>query len=315
MAVAAATLWAVNGTVVKVVLLAGLSSMQLAEVRSGGAALGLAVVLAAVAPGALRVTRRELPALVAFGVGGLAFVQLFYFLAIRRLDIGVALLIQYLAPLLVALWARFFTREHVRRRIWAALALALAGLTLIVDLAHGVTLDGVGVAAAFAGAFAYALYVLLAERAVAGPGPEAGRPEAHAPARSSAERQTRDTMSLLCYGFGFATLFWAVVQPWWRFPFSLFGDSVSLLGRLDTGHLPVWLLALWIVVLGTIVPFVLLVGALRHLPATRVAIAAMAEPVVATVVAWAWLGERLGPAQLGGAGIVLVAILLAQTAR
>jgi drug/metabolite transporter (DMT)-like permease len=54
---------------------------------------------------------------------------------------------------------------------------------------------------------------------------------------------------------------------------------------------------------------------LRHLPATRVAIIAMVEPVVATAVAWGWLGESLATLQLAGAGVVLAAIVLAQTAR
>ena len=71
----------------------------------------------------------------------------------------------------------------------------------------------------------------------------------------------------------------------------------------------------WMVVMGTIIPFFLLVSALRHLSATRVAIIAMVEPVVATIVAWVWLGESLGALQLTGAAIVLAAILLAQTAR
>ena len=63
--------------------------------------------------------------------------QWFYFLAIHRLAIGVALLIEYLAPLLVALWARFVYHEPVRRRIWGALALALAGLATIVNVFGG----------------------------------------------------------------------------------------------------------------------------------------------------------------------------------
>jgi drug/metabolite transporter (DMT)-like permease len=71
----------------------------------------------------------------------------------------------------------------------------------------------------------------------------------------------------------------------------------------------------WVVVPGTIVPFILLVSALRHLPATRVGIIAMLEPVVATVVGWAWLGESLAAVQLTGAVVVLAAIVLAQTAR
>ena len=69
------------------------------------------------------------------------------------------------------------------------------------------------------------------------------------------------------------------------------------------------------VVLGTIVPFGLIVASLRHLSATRVGIVAMLEPVVATLVAYAWLGEALSGAQLAGGGIVLAGIVLAQTAR
>jgi drug/metabolite transporter (DMT)-like permease len=90
---------------------------------------------------------------------------------------------------------------------------------------------------------------------------------------------------------------------------------VSLQGRLASWHLPLWALVLWVVVLGSIVPFTLFVGALRHLSATRVGIAAMLEPVVATIVAWAWLEESLSASQLAGAAVVLVGILLAQTSR
>ena len=107
MAAAAALLWGINGAVSKTILSTGLSSERLAQVRSLGAAIGLFAVVAVLAPRRLRLTRRELPYLVVFGVVGLAFVQWFYFLAIHRLAIGVALLIEYLAPLLVALWARF----------------------------------------------------------------------------------------------------------------------------------------------------------------------------------------------------------------
>ena len=67
--------------------------------------------------------------------------------------------------------------------------------------------------------------------------------------------------------------------------------------------------------LGTVVPFILVVGSLEHLPATRVAICGMLEPVVAALVAYAWLDETLAPAQLLGGVLVLLAIAVAQTAR
>jgi drug/metabolite transporter (DMT)-like permease len=294
MAATAAILWGVNGGVSKTILATGLSSERLAQVRSLGAALGLVLILALTAPGRLRLTRRELPYLVLFGMGGLAFVQFFYFLAIHRLAIGIALLVEYLAPLLVALWARFVQHATVRRRIWVALALALTGLGLIVDVfGGGEALSTAGILFALGGAFAYALYVLLAEHVVGG----------------------RDPVSLLAWGFLFASVFWAVLVPWWSFPGHRLTASASLGGNLAAHHAPVWALALWMVVLGTIAPFFLLVSALRHVSATTAGIVAMLEPVVGAVVGWAWLEETLGGVQLAGAAVVLAAIALAQTAR
>jgi drug/metabolite transporter (DMT)-like permease len=293
MVLAAATLFGINGTVAKVALSSGLSSLRLTEARSAGAFLGLTLFAVLRRPASLRVARRELVRLAVFGSIGVAFVQLFYFLAIHRLAIAIALLIQYLGPLFVAIWARTFGHEHVRRRIWAALGLSLAGLTLMVQLWNGLELDGLGVLYAFIGAIAYAFYLLVAEREVA----------------------RRDTISLMAWGFFFATLFWSIVQPWSSFPARTVARTVSLQGALDGVHVPVWALVLWVVVLGSIAPFTLIVGALRHISATRAGVAAMLEPVVATVVAWAWLRESLAPAQLAGAAVVLAAIGLAQTAR
>src|SRR5712691_6313824 len=145
MVAVAATLFAVNGTVSKVILGSGISSGQLTAVRCAGTLIGLTLIAAATRPRTLRVRAAELPLMIALGIG-LAVVQWSYFFAIHRLDIGIALLIQYVAPILVALWARFVFHEHVRRRIWAALALSLAGLTLIVELWHGGRLSGPGVA-------------------------------------------------------------------------------------------------------------------------------------------------------------------------
>ena len=294
MAAAAATLWGVNGTVSKIILASGVSSLRLTEVRCAGAFAGLAVILAVRAPQRMRVRAKEVPFLALFGIGGLAFVQWFYFLSIHRVPIGIALLVQYLAPLLVALWARFVYHDTVRRRIWVALGLALAGLALIVNVfGGGASLSTAGIAFALGGALAYAFYVLLAEHAISG----------------------RDAVSLLGYGFAFASLFWAVVAPWWSFSWGILGETTSLGGHLDSVQAPVWALVAWMVVLGTMIPFFLLVSALRHITATRAGIVAMLEPVVGALVGWIWLAEGLDDVQLAGAAVVLAAIALAQTAR
>ena len=84
---------------------------------------------------------------------------------------------------------------------------------------------------------------------------------------------------------------------------------------IDDVSAPVWLLVAYVVVLGTIVPFGLIISALNFIPATRVSIVAMLEPVAASVVAYLWLAETFGATQLVGGGVVLSAIILAQTAR
>jgi len=294
MVLTAATLWALNGTVSKVLLTsAGVPSERLTQVRATGAFALLFAALVFSRRRTLRVRLRELPFLAVFGVVGLAFVTWFYFLAIERLDIGVALLIQYVAPVLVALYARYVLHEPVRRRIWLALGLAIVGLSLLLELWAGLELDGVGVVASIGAAFTFALYILMADRGL----------------------RSRSTSSLLAYGFLFASLFWAIAQPWTSFPWGLIDDSASLLGRLDGTSLPVWLLMTWMVVFGTIVPFGLLVASLRHVTATRAGILAMFEPVAGAAIAYLWLQETLSPSQLLGAVVVLSGIGIAQTAR
>jgi drug/metabolite transporter (DMT)-like permease len=293
MVLAATCLWGVNGTVSKGILSAGLSSPRLTEVRSTGAAVALGAALLLAQPWRLRVRRGELRFLVTFGILGLALVQWLYFFAIHRLEIGIALLIQYTAPVLIALWARFVAKERVRRRIWVALILALAGLSLVVELWQGFSLDALGTVAALGASVAFALYILLAEHAV----------------------ELRDPVSLLCLGFAIAAAFWAVVQPWWSFPTGVIDDDVQLEGALVSTTTPVWLLMVTMIVLGTILPFLLLVGALRHISATRVALTAMFEPVAGAVVAYAWLGEELSSLQIAGGAVVLAGILIAQSAR
>ena len=293
MVMSAALLFAVNGTVSKVVLQSGISPLELTQVRATGAFLGFALVLAVTRRESLQLRRRELPYLIVFGIAGVALVQWLYFVSIGRLPIGIALLIEYIAPILIAIWAWAVFKERIRRRIWVALVFAVVGLALVVEVWSGLSLDGLGVTAALCAALAYAVYVLMAERAV----------------------RRRDPASLTAYGFLFAAIFWAAVQPVWRFPAGRLDDRVSLLGHLERFSLPVWLLLLYIVIAGTMITFLLVAAALRHISATRVGIVAMLEPVAASAVAFVWLGESFGTAQLLGGAIVLAGILLAQTAR
>ena len=294
-AATAACFFAVNGTVSKVVLTSGVEASRLTALRCLGAFLGLLLVLASTPGGRrrLRLTRREIPFLFVYGAVGVSLVQWLYFVAIGRLPVGVALLLEFTAPLFVALWVRFGRGEAVRNRVWLALALALGGLALVARVWDGGALDGLGVAAAVTAAVALAAYYLLGESAVG----------------------ARDPLSLTCWAMFFAAAVWSVLQPWWAFDTATLGREVSLLGSFESFQLPVWMLLIYIVVGGTIVPFSLSLLALKHLPATAVGAVGMLEPVLAGAVAWLWLGESLVAVQLAGSAIVIAGIVLAQTAR
>jgi drug/metabolite transporter (DMT)-like permease len=289
-AVGASVLFSVNATVSKLVLQHGLSSVQLVSIRSAGAAVLLMGYTALTRPGTLRVSRRELAFLAAYGVCGIAMVQWLYFVAIARMPVGVALLLEYTAPLMVALWVRFAQGEQVRSRVWAALALCLGGLALVAQVWHGLTLDGVGVLAALGAAAALATYYLMGERGL-------GR---------------RDPVSLMAWIFTFSALLWAVVAPWWTFPFAALGRPVALPwgATVDVG-----VLTAWVVLLGTVAAFGLVLLAVGRVGAARVGILGMLEPVGSALVAWWVLDEGLRPVQLVGGGVVLVGIVLAETAR
>lgn len=169
----AACLFALNGTISKSILLSGIDPARLSQLRVTLAFLILLVVVAITRPSALRVRRKEIPVLLAFGILGIAMTQYLYFVAINLLPVGIALLIEFTAPIMVALnwWFRFGMHQAVNRKVWAGLALALTGLALVGQVWKGFTLDGLGVIAAFGAAAALALYYLLGDRQVRQPEP------------------------------------------------------------------------------------------------------------------------------------------------
>ena len=148
-----ATCFIVNAGVSKVVLTAGVEPAQLTALRCTGTALGLLLLLVATGR-----TRRpgwwprpqELPLLLGYGLVGVALLQWTYFVAIDRLPVGIALLLEYTAPVLIALWARTVGREPVRPTVWVALALSLVGLAMVARVWDGGYLDTLGVVAALA---------------------------------------------------------------------------------------------------------------------------------------------------------------------
>jgi drug/metabolite transporter (DMT)-like permease len=281
LAASAAALWALNGSLARFLLDDGVSALRLAQLRSLVAWAILVACLALVRPQLLRINRRDIPRFAFLGIAGLALVHALYFIAIDHVKIGVALVIQYLAPLLVLLWLRFAHGRRLRPSLWLAAGLSVAGCFLIVEAWDVGALDGLGLAAAFGSAVTFAIYLLSSERT----------------------GHSYTPFTTMAWAFGFASLFWAVAQPLWNFPLDQFSSPGDVL------------LGLGVAVLGTLVPFVLMVEALRHIPASRAAVVATLEPVLAAVIAWIVHGEVLEAVQIAGGMIVVAAVVWVQSQR
>jgi drug/metabolite transporter (DMT)-like permease len=254
---------------------------RLAELRSVCTFAALAAAVAITAPGLFKIRRRDLRLFTIFGIVGLAGVTAFYFAAIARLDIGVALTIQYLGPLLLLLYLKVIHRRQLPRGLWGAAALAAVGCFFVVGAYHPSSLDAVGVAAAFGAAITFAIYLFSSEQA----------------------GQLYPAATTLVWGFGLSSLFWLITQPIWTFP----------LHALDSGRNAAF--AAYVVIGGTLIPFACMITAVRHLPAARAAVIATLEPVLGAVLAWAIHGEALSPVQIAGGLVVVGAVIWVQTQR
>lgn len=289
------SLFVLNAGVSRLVLSNGIGAVPLASVRIAGTALVLGAVMVLTGRArTLRVTWRELPLLAVYGVAGVGLVQVSYFVAIERMPIGLALLLEYLAPLLVALTARFVLRERVSGLLWPALALSLGGLALALQLTGGGDgLDPVGVAAGLVAAVSFAAYFLIGERLV----------------------QHRDPLSTTFWGFAIPAVLATVLAPWWGTLAEASRVSVELPEVLGGGSVGLLLLVLWVILLGTLSPFAAETAALRYIPATTVTVVATLEPVGAAVLAWWLFGESLTALQVLGFSLVLSGVTLALYAR
>ncbi len=277
----------------KLAMESGLSAWRLTQIRTLGAFLILFTYVFFKNKKSLRIELKELPILIVFGVFGFAAVNVFYFIAILRLNVGIALIIEFTAPIWIALWMRFIQKKAVSPLMWWGLVVGLTGLLLIAQVWRGLTLDGLGIIFALLDALALAVYFLVGEKLVG----------------------TKSSEATMAWGLGISSLFFAIILPWWNFPFAKLGDTVNLTGRLEGSTTPTFYLVLWVVLFGTAIPYFLVLNGLRGLSAATSSAIGMLEPVFGGIFAWIFLFEKLNLVQTIGAIVVLIGIYLANRAR
>lgn len=272
-------------------LINGLQSAELSAFRIQGAFIFLFFAALLVARDQLKFKKNEILPLIGYGFFGVAMTQFLYFVAIRRIEVGVALIIEYTAPILVALYVRFVMKKEVSARVWFSLLLALIGLSLITQIWTGSKLDPFGVLSAFGAAIALAIYFIGGEPLAA----------------------KRNPIALTALSMGVGAIFWMIVQPFWNLPWELLSSPVTLphnIGEISLGSV-----VLYIVIFGTVMPFWLYFIAFRYLDSKKAAIFGLLEPVGASIFALFLLGETFVAIQILGGILVLVGVVFAETAK
>ncbi|MEU2752373.1 EamA family transporter [Streptomyces collinus] len=276
-----------SGVAAKPLIEAGLDPLHVVWLRVAGAAL---VML----PLAVRhrVLLRRRPGLLAgFGLLAVAGVQACYFAALSRIPVGVALLIEYLAPALVLGWVRFVQKRPVTRAAAVGVVLAVGGLACVVEVWSGLGFDALGLLLALGAACCQVGYFVLSDQG------------------SDAGEEAPDPLGVIAYGLLVGAAVLTVVARPWTMDWSVLQGTASMDGRPVAA---VVLLA-WIVLVATVVAYVTGVVSVRRLSPQVAGVVACLEAVIATVLAWVLLGEHLSAPQIVGGAIVLAGAFIAQS--
>ena len=288
-----AIFFSLNGVIVTLVL-DHMTTFRLAQVRALGTFFLLFLITYIQDRNSLKAERREIPTLIFYGVFGYAMVQLGYFIGISRgVPLSLVLIIEFTAPIWIVLWIKFVRKSVVAKDMWVAIALSLIGLILVAKVWQGFAFDLIGSLGALGAALALAVYFLM----------------------SQSQGAKRSAQAMVVWGMGVAGVFWSLVLPIWNFPTAIFTTDINLQGRFSDYSAPGWLLIAYIIVFGTLVPYLFVVGGIRRLSASTSSVIGMLEPVLAGAFAWIWLSQSWSAIQLFGGAIVLVGIYIADRAK
>lgn len=284
LALVSALFFGVSGPLAKSLYEIGWTPASAVLFRICGVALLLTVPTLVAMRGRWREARRHWRIILMYGVMSICGVQLLFFAAVENITVGVALLIEYTAPVLVVLFLWLTTRRRPGALTLAGVAVAMLGLVLVLDLGSGVSLNPVGLAFAVAAAACLASYFIIGAKT------------------------TIDIPQVALIGIGMWIGFLTV-------------GTVSLVRLLPsgigTGQAPLggvgvaWWLPAVALVVTTLLAYVSGLAAMRLLGATMGSFVALSEVVFAVVVSWAVLGEvPTGVQALGGlailAGVVVI---------
>jgi drug/metabolite transporter (DMT)-like permease len=292
MLIAATFLFGLNGSTAKTIMQSGVSAAQITLFRSLATTLIAGLVLLATNRAAFRVARAEWKWLLILGMAGVGLMQWSYANAVANLPVGVALLIQYTAVVIVPITSMLFFKGRLSGRFWMGVALVLSGLVAVSHVWEG-GLSFIGIIFGATAAIATTIYYMVGEHL----------------------NSSRPAMSTLFYTMMFSSLMWFALTPWWQFDFNRFVTPLDLGGNLAGIHVAGWVAFAWLGIMGSFMPLFLTYAALSNLSATSVGVYSTTETVFGFIFAYLWLGEKIDGLQTVGGLLVIAGIVIAQISR
>lgn len=280
----ASTAFGVCGPLAKSLISAGISPLQVTWLRVAGVSI---VLLAASFPVWKDIRKIPVLPMVAYGLTAIAGVQACYFLAVSRLPVGIALLLEFTGPIIVVAWIRWVRRTRLPRPAVIGALLSIAGLAVVVEVWTGVQLDALGLLAGAGAAACQATYYLLGERLT----------------------KQVDIRLLLAVGFVVGTIALTPFAAIWSMKWRVLTDSAGLAGS----QLPGFTLIIGLIAC-TAVAYAAGLPALRLLSAAVTGAMGYLEVVVASLAALVLLGEALTLPQMLGGLLVIAGVFTAQRA-
>lgn len=292
LALTAATLFGLNASTMKIIMQSGFTPEQLVLFRSIFTATLAGLIMLITNRKSFRVKKSEWKLLITFGIVGVALMQWTYSYAVGILPVGIALLFQYSAIIMVPIASFLIFKKKPLSSVWVGIAVVVSGLLVVSQIWTG-GLNALGVAYGLASAVFMTFYFILGEHS----------------------HTNRDPISTLFYTMLISTTFWLVASPWWQFNPAALSKTVDLGGNLTGIGVPAFIAILWVGLMGSFMPMILSYTALGHLSATVVSVISTAETVFAFLFGFLWLNETISGIQMVGGLLVLTGIVWTQTAR
>jgi drug/metabolite transporter (DMT)-like permease len=288
LAIVSASSFGLSGSLARSLLDLGWSPTAVVVTRVGGAFLVLLL------PALLLLRRIGLPTgrqavrMLAYGVVAIALAQLCYFSAVQYLSVGVALLLEYLAPVILIAW--HWARSQ-RRPAWPVLAgagLSIVGLAFVLDLRTGFVLSPVGVAWGLGAALCLSAYFLLSE--------------------DKGTDAPINPLLLTTAGTGIGAVILLAASAAGILPLAA-QTGVTILADRAVGW---WLPALLLILISAVLAYPSGIVAVRRLGSSLASFVSLTEVIFAVALAFVLLGQRPGPIQLIGGVLILAGIALVQ---